>query len=238
MSFFRSSIPPPFQTRCGFTLIELLVVVAIIAILAAMLLPALQEARVSAKKSWGMSNLRQVGLALHAYRADNNDFLPNDGVRNGWSLELLVSYCTSNVLYGTNAKQPCPELHYVPIPDLPIPQITGNCNFLCGRDPVNYPLDPPAYRISDVKNPSTTFVIAHGFQIDAYSWYYLDTMFNGNYDTLYTRPYWGLGTHFYFADDHLEWISYEGDYPKTKWNKPHPNPNPSWYGPSFLIFGP
>src|ERR1044071_866948 len=97
----------------GFTLIELLVVVAIIAILAAILLPALQKARLSARKSWGMSNLRQVGIALQAYRSDYNDILPNDGIRNGWSLELLIPYCTSNVLYGTQTKQPCPDMHYV-----------------------------------------------------------------------------------------------------------------------------
>ncbi len=65
----------------AFTLIELLVVIAIIAILAAILFPVFAQAKLAAKKSVDLSNLKQIGLGVQMYLNDNDDVYP--GIRIG-----------------------------------------------------------------------------------------------------------------------------------------------------------
>jgi prepilin-type N-terminal cleavage/methylation domain-containing protein len=69
------------RTDCGaaFTLLELLVVVAIIAMLAALLVPVLGQGQTKARSVRCLSNLDQWGLAYRQYADDNRDFLPRRG---------------------------------------------------------------------------------------------------------------------------------------------------------------
>ena len=72
-----ASPPSKFSDRRkGFTLIELLVVIAIIAILAAILTPAIQQARESANAAGCLFNLRKIGTGLRGYLNDNDNWTP------------------------------------------------------------------------------------------------------------------------------------------------------------------
>ncbi len=73
----RASAPSCLRaSRSGFTLVELLVVIGVIAVLIAILLPALNKARDQARTLMCLSNLRQIVVGMTMYAGENKDFLP------------------------------------------------------------------------------------------------------------------------------------------------------------------
>jgi prepilin-type N-terminal cleavage/methylation domain-containing protein len=91
---FQRPVSRSAQQR-GFTILELLAVVATIAILAALLLPALSRAKVKALQTSCLSNLRQLGLAWTLYKDDNNGNLvwsfPTNNNPNVWVLGNMTN---------------------------------------------------------------------------------------------------------------------------------------------------
>lgn len=67
---------PTSSRRVAFTLVELIVVIAVIALLAVIALPAFQRVIASGRATACVSNLRQLGVALNGYLADNNNQMP------------------------------------------------------------------------------------------------------------------------------------------------------------------
>ena len=116
MKDLKSEIRSPFAGN--FTLIELLVVIAIIAILAGMLLPALNRAKQAAQKTSCINNIKSIGLGFQMYADDYNDYLPGtqasdyDDINNMWF--GLVNLYTKNTKVFTECRyrsRPLPNLH-------------------------------------------------------------------------------------------------------------------------------
>ena len=103
------------ESNLGFTLIELLVVIAIIGALVALLLPAIQSARESGRRTSCINNLKQLGLAFHMHHDAKGglpasrtlrEVDPDVWVGNGWTIDILP-YIEGSVLHKSfNFKLP------------------------------------------------------------------------------------------------------------------------------------
>lgn len=138
----------PARPRQVFTLIELLIVIAIIAILAAMLLPALNKARESGKRASCASNVKQLCTMVFLYTGSNEDYLP---VRDIWYQALLDN--------KKDVEKNLPKIFFCPAQQNP-PLSYKTMHYGINENITSKELVPR--RISQCKRPSQIIQLADG----------------------------------------------------------------------------
>lgn len=224
----------PPERGASFTLIELLVVVAILSILAALLLPALRNARETAKLSTCGNSLRQVSVALQIMADDHDGWLDGGHLGTDYWTSAIVTYLGSDAL----------------VKSIGVGQRSAGCPSLRrgGQGARPYAINSAFYytnvnqslhSLKEVQNPSSVFLVAESwnfFGVHTPS-IFTDTLYGKD---LHLSPpshyprHDSRGLNFIFVDGHLEVLTKQSD-----WMKSYGGPATRWNGyGNFVIWGP
>ena len=145
------------KDRRGFTLIELLVVMAIIAILAAMLMPALQRAREAARRTSCLNNIKELSAGLAQWQKDHDGEVPKEHNKSfDWRWQSVATLSWSQLYpgyIGSAALFHCPsdKLDDTPERGYNFGRLNPNCNNW-NRGPINHPPDQEGWYNHDKNN--------------------------------------------------------------------------------------
>jgi prepilin-type N-terminal cleavage/methylation domain-containing protein len=127
------------RVKAGFTLIEVMVVITVAALLLAVLIPAVMQARASARTASCKSNLRQIGLATHAY-IDVHRYFPGGLYRSQGPLYDLLSYIEQEPIYRRAEEATTDNARSALIPVIPV--------YLCPDDPTDRTQNVASYLVN------------------------------------------------------------------------------------------
>ncbi len=162
----------PAGRASAFTLIELLVVISIIAILAAMLLPALSRAKAMAQRTSCANNLKQLRLADSLYSHDNDGYFPQRQRSNQWDTALQPYYKETRLLRCPSDPQ---NLAAVPATNsAPAVRSYLHNGFQEAVNPEGSIKFPPALRENTLTLPTETIVLGEKREDSAAYWLVLN----------------------------------------------------------------
>jgi prepilin-type N-terminal cleavage/methylation domain-containing protein len=201
--------------RRGFTLIELLVVIAIIAILAAILFPVFAQAKLAAKKTHDLSNIKQIGVALNLYAMDYDDHSVVKDEDNGYDwYPNLYPYVKNRDVFRTPA--------YKATPVEPETDYLINGLFAHGASLTSWS-DQSAQIVIALRRALEQNDDYHPWPQDGTSWddasQYFDPSTNEDWfvERIYTDA-WTKGSNYAFVDTHAKFHRFE----QTLAGRPYP----------------